>query len=158
MFWFCRFFGIAPYQVIRNKMNQIIDLKLSPSMCVYSVIFIISCTFLSNYGLWYDSNSGHPLRYQESHSNHKHLHSIIICTYTDEILFFFQFISIFLVSLVQLSFIISIYLFHRMKSITYRFVFFMDMNTVSASLVVNGLVAIISFKHTRRANQLLQKV
>lgn len=61
--WFCQLFGIAPYKIIQNKFGQIVDLKLSPAMCIYSAIFTIVCTVSSNYGLLYDMLSGHPLRY-----------------------------------------------------------------------------------------------
>lgn len=61
--WLCQLFGIAPYEIVRNKTNRIVNLKLSRAMCIYSAIFMIICSVSSNYGLLYDLYSGHALRY-----------------------------------------------------------------------------------------------
>lgn len=59
----CQLFGFAPYKIIRNKMNQIVDFKLSRAMCVYSTTIIIVFSISANYALLYDLNSGHSVRY-----------------------------------------------------------------------------------------------
>lgn len=61
--WLSKLFGMAPYEIIRNEANNIVDLRLSTPMCVYSTIFMIICSVSSNYGLFYDMFSGRALRY-----------------------------------------------------------------------------------------------
>lgn len=58
-----------------------------------------------------------------------------------------------------LTYIISLsLLLFRMKTFTSRIVFWLDINTVCASSLINTIVAMISVKNTRRVNDLLNKV
>lgn len=61
--WLSKIFGMAPYEIIRNEANNIVDLKLSTPMCAYSTIFMIIGCISSNWGLFYDMFSGRALRY-----------------------------------------------------------------------------------------------
>lgn len=48
--------------------------------------------------------------------------------------------------------------FHRTETMSSRIVFFIDMNTASASIIINVIVAMISTKNVQRINLLLQNV
>lgn len=63
LIWFYQLYGFAPYKIVRNKVNQIIDFKRNRILCIYGVTMIIAFTFASNYALLYDFYSGHALRY-----------------------------------------------------------------------------------------------
>lgn len=63
LIWFYQLYGFAPYKIVRNKVNQIIDFKRNRILCIYGVTIIITFTLASNYALLYDFYSGHALRY-----------------------------------------------------------------------------------------------
>lgn len=59
---FSQLLGFAPYTIIRNKLNQIVDFKLNRALCVYAAALMLGFSISSNYALLYDSTSGHALR------------------------------------------------------------------------------------------------
>lgn len=58
----CQLVGFAPYKIVRNKVNQIVDFKLSRVNSIYGLVFMIVFSAFSNYALLYDLYSGHSLR------------------------------------------------------------------------------------------------
>lgn len=50
----CRLFGFAPYKIIRERMNQIVDFKLSYAMCCYSIALIIFLIVSPNVTLYFE--------------------------------------------------------------------------------------------------------
>lgn len=60
--YMCQFLGFAPYKIVRNKLKQIVDFKLSRIMCIYGMTSMIVFGVSSNYALLYDLYSGHSLR------------------------------------------------------------------------------------------------
>lgn len=58
----CRWYGFVPYSLTRNKLNQIIDLKLSRPLCVYSILLVVFFCISIEYALFYDTYSGYSLR------------------------------------------------------------------------------------------------
>lgn len=62
--WLCRLLGYAPYKMTRNKLNQMVDFKLSRALCVYGTTLMIVFSVSSNVALLYDMYSGHSLRYE----------------------------------------------------------------------------------------------
>lgn len=128
--WLCQLFGFAPYKIMRNQTSQIVNFKLSYTMCFYSLALITIFGVSSNIALYYDFHSGHALRYVLEKQR----------------------------TLIRIS-IMSIFSRHfRMKTITLRFVFWFDVNTVSVSSVINIVVSMFALKNTRRVNFLLRKV
>lgn len=76
---FYRLFGFAPYKIVRNQVNQTLVFKLNRALCVYGVTLIIVFYGLSNYGLYYDMHSGHPIRYTLTHLHIEYqIHECII--------------------------------------------------------------------------------
>lgn len=64
----CQFNGIAPYKIVRNKANKIVDLKLNPMLCLYSVLFMIVCSVSSSGALLFDVLlTERSLRYRKMH-------------------------------------------------------------------------------------------
>lgn len=41
----CHWCGFAPYTIIRNKRNEIVDFKLKWQFCVFAVVLVIFFTF-----------------------------------------------------------------------------------------------------------------
>lgn len=58
----CQIFGIAPYKIIRNGLNQIVDLKLSYAMCIYSIALITAFSALFIASVFYDVHFRHSVR------------------------------------------------------------------------------------------------
>lgn len=58
----CHWYGIAPYKIIRNKRNEIVDFKLKWQFCVVSIILVIFYIFSIEYALTNDTNAGYLLR------------------------------------------------------------------------------------------------
>lgn len=130
----CQFFGFAPYNIIRNQSNQIVNFKLSYTMCFYSLALITIFGVSSNIALYYDFHSGHALRYVK--------HSILALLFCSKIDFGFS----------------HFFRYFRMKTMTLRFIFWVDVNTVSVSSVINIIVSMFALKNTRHVNSLLRKV
>lgn len=57
-----RVLGFAPYALQKNKLNRIVNVKESRFLLSYSVFMIIGLGILTNYGLYYDATSEHPIR------------------------------------------------------------------------------------------------
>lgn len=62
-FYSTRLFGFAPYSIEQNKLNQIIQVKYSRFLCIYSVALLILLAALTNYGLYFDATSPIPIRW-----------------------------------------------------------------------------------------------
>lgn len=62
VYYSTRLFGFAPYSIEQTKLNQIIQVKFSRILCIYSVILLIVLTALTNYGLYFDATSTFPIR------------------------------------------------------------------------------------------------
>lgn len=63
VYYSARLFGFAPYCIERNKLNQIIQVKFSRLLCVYSVTLLVVLGCLTNYGLYFDATSTFPIRW-----------------------------------------------------------------------------------------------
>lgn len=126
----CRWFGFAPYTITRNKLNQIIDFKLHRLSCVYGFVLMFIFCFSTEYALFYDMYSGHSLRYV-------HL----------KILKFFEFSAVFFC-----------FYGNRAKSVTSRYVYWLDLNMLVAAFMINIVTSMRSVPNTRRVNDLLNRV
>lgn len=62
VYYTARLFGFAPYAIEQNKLNQIIQVKFSRFLCIYSVTLLIVLAALTNYGLYFDATSPIPIR------------------------------------------------------------------------------------------------
>ncbi|XP_031629035.1 gustatory receptor for sugar taste 43a-like [Contarinia nasturtii] len=62
VYYAARLFGFAPYSIQQNKLNQIIQVKYSRFLCIYSVTLLILLGTLTNYGIYFDATSAIPLR------------------------------------------------------------------------------------------------
>lgn len=54
--------GFAPYSLARDKFNQFIHVKFNRLLCIYSIAFLTIFCALTNYGLYFDTNSKFPIR------------------------------------------------------------------------------------------------
>lgn len=63
VYYTARLFGFAPYAIEQNKLNQIIQVKFSRFLCIYSVTLLIVLAVLTNYGLYFDATSSYPIRW-----------------------------------------------------------------------------------------------
>lgn len=106
----CRWFGLAPYTIKRNKLNKkIIDFKLNRPLCIYSCLLLIFMLFFTEYAIIYDLHAGRSIR-------------------------------------------------SRSNSAMEGFVYFMDLNVLVASVLINGIKSMRSLLNTRRVNSLLNQV
>lgn len=62
VYYTARLFGFAPYSIEQNKLNQMIQVKFSRGLCIYSFALSIVLAALTNYGLYFDATSTYPLR------------------------------------------------------------------------------------------------
>lgn len=62
VYYSARLFGFAPYAIEQNKLNQIIQVKFSRLLCIYSVTLLVVLGVLTNYGLYFDATSTFPIR------------------------------------------------------------------------------------------------
>lgn len=44
----CRWSGVAPYNIVRNGFNQIVDITINRRLCIYSSILLVVLMLLSN--------------------------------------------------------------------------------------------------------------
>lgn len=44
----CRWSGVAPYNIVRNGFNQIVDITINRRLCIYSLILLVVLMLLSN--------------------------------------------------------------------------------------------------------------
>lgn len=62
VYYSARLFGFAPYAIEQNKLNQMIQVKCSRFLCIYSVALLLILAALTNYGLYFDATSSFPIR------------------------------------------------------------------------------------------------
>lgn len=58
----CHFYGFAPYTIIRNKRNEIIDLKLGFWALVYSFVLVVFFCISVEYASINDPEGGYLVR------------------------------------------------------------------------------------------------
>ncbi|XP_055709075.1 gustatory receptor for sugar taste 43a [Phlebotomus papatasi] len=62
IFYVSRFFGLAPYQIIRNAKGHIIDYSKGNTWYIYTILVIFTADILTFYGIHYDMTSKRPVR------------------------------------------------------------------------------------------------
>lgn len=62
IFVWSRWFGEAPYTIVRNNRNQIINFELNRAICIYSLTLAIFLFCLTNYLIIHELNMGRPVR------------------------------------------------------------------------------------------------
>lgn len=131
----CRWYGLAPYTIKRNKRNEIIDLKLSLWSCVFSFVLVVFFIISVEYASMTDPDEGYSLRW---------LHTLCAnwkkCIFLDQSLIEFQFTHI------------------RSKSTLSKYVYWLDMNLLLAAFVIHTIKTVVSVQNTLHVNSLLSTV
>lgn len=61
IYYICRFFGLAPYSVKQNEFMKI-RITFSRPLTIHSIVLITFCLIITNYGIYNDITSEHPIR------------------------------------------------------------------------------------------------
>lgn len=129
IFLFARWFGFAPYTVIRNSKDQIIDFKLSRPLCFYGLISYAILYLTGIFPFLRNVYFRQPLTYATT-------------------------IFLYILWTIKCIFILQTKNYSFFSRLAYVF----DVNTAATPLLVNVFCGVIALENTRRVNQLLAKV
>lgn len=131
----CRWYGLAPYTIKRNKRNEIIDLKLSWWSCVFSLALVIFFIISVEYASLTDPNEGYSLRW-----------------------FTFSFECPKIEKKKKRHLSNDIFIYYRSKSTLSKYVYWLDMNLLLAAFVIHTITTVVSVQNTWHVNKLLNTV
>lgn len=131
MYYICRFFGLAPYSVKENQLMKT-QINFSLRLTIYSIVLISLCLILTNYGIYSDITSDHPIRWELKEN----------C--------YFPF------SIIQL-FSLNPY-FVRMTTPTNTIITFVDVNIVVGSCFIGVFTSVFGLKNVQLLNERLRRV